>query len=82
MQPESVLSERPSLKSSRKGRIAVAMSVFEWYAYDRGVLAALGLAEYERIAGFVPTRRHFVSSGAACNAQYFEGNIPKKFRDA
>jgi len=25
----------------------------EWYAYDRGVLAALGLAANERIAGFV-----------------------------
>jgi hypothetical protein len=39
------------------------------------VLAALGLAEHERIAGFVPTRRHFVSSGAACNAQYFEASV-------
>jgi nitroreductase len=27
--------------------------ITEWYAYDRGVLAALGLAEHERIAGFV-----------------------------
>jgi len=27
--------------------------ITEWYAYDRGVLAALGLAENERIAGFV-----------------------------
>jgi nitroreductase len=25
----------------------------EWYAYDRGVLDALGLAANERIAGFV-----------------------------
>ena len=25
----------------------------EWYAYDRGVLAKLGLAAEERIAGFV-----------------------------
>ena len=25
----------------------------EWYAYDRGVLAALGLKENERIVGFV-----------------------------
>jgi len=24
-----------------------------WYAYDRGVLDALGLAPHERIAGFV-----------------------------
>jgi nitroreductase len=27
--------------------------ITEWYAYDSGVLAALGLAEHERIAGFV-----------------------------
>jgi nitroreductase len=27
--------------------------ITEWYAYDRGVLGALGLAENERIAGFV-----------------------------
>jgi nitroreductase len=27
--------------------------ITEWYAYDRGVLDALGLAENERIAGFV-----------------------------
>jgi nitroreductase len=27
--------------------------ITEWYAYDRRVLAALGLAEQERIAGFV-----------------------------
>jgi nitroreductase len=27
--------------------------ITEWYAYDRGVLAALGLKENERIAGFV-----------------------------
>ncbi len=27
--------------------------ITEWYAYDRGVLAALGLTENERIAGFV-----------------------------
>jgi nitroreductase len=27
--------------------------ITEWYAYDRDVLAALGLAEHERIAGFV-----------------------------
>jgi nitroreductase len=27
--------------------------ITEWYAYDRGVLAALGLQENERIAGFV-----------------------------
>ena len=27
--------------------------ITEWYAYDREVLAALGLAENERIAGFV-----------------------------
>jgi nitroreductase len=27
--------------------------ITEWYAYDRGVLTALGLAENERIAGFV-----------------------------
>jgi nitroreductase len=27
--------------------------ITEWYAYDRAVLAALGLAENERIAGFV-----------------------------
>ena len=27
--------------------------ITEWYAYDRGVLAALGLAANERIAGFV-----------------------------
>jgi nitroreductase len=25
----------------------------EWYAYDRAVLAALGLAEHEKIAGFI-----------------------------
>ena len=25
----------------------------EWYAYDRGVLDALGLAAHERIAGFI-----------------------------
>jgi nitroreductase len=27
--------------------------ITEWYAYDRGVLDALGLAAHERIAGFV-----------------------------
>ena len=27
--------------------------ITEWYAYDRGVLEALGLAANERIAGFV-----------------------------
>src|SRR5258705_14018189 len=27
--------------------------ITEWYAYDRGVLAALGVQETERIAGFV-----------------------------
>jgi nitroreductase len=27
--------------------------ITEWYAYDRDVLAALGLAEHERIVGFV-----------------------------
>jgi nitroreductase len=27
--------------------------ITEWYAYDRGVLDALGLAPYERIAGFI-----------------------------
>jgi nitroreductase len=27
--------------------------ITEWYAYDRGVLAALGVKESERIAGFV-----------------------------
>jgi nitroreductase len=27
--------------------------ITEWYAYDRGVLDALGLAPNERIAGFV-----------------------------
>jgi nitroreductase len=27
--------------------------ITEWYAYDRGVLDALGLAANERIAGFV-----------------------------
>jgi nitroreductase len=27
--------------------------ITEWYAYDRGVLAALGLKEHERIAGFI-----------------------------
>src|SRR5205807_4650668 len=27
--------------------------ITEWYAYDRGVLAALGLAENERVAGFI-----------------------------
>jgi len=27
--------------------------ITEWYAYDRGVLAALGLNDNERIAGFV-----------------------------
>jgi nitroreductase len=27
--------------------------ITEWYAYDPGVLAALGLKEHERIAGFV-----------------------------
>ena len=27
--------------------------ITEWYAYDRGVLDALGLAQNERIAGFV-----------------------------
>jgi nitroreductase len=27
--------------------------ITEWYAYDRGVLDALGLKENERIAGFV-----------------------------
>jgi nitroreductase len=34
--------------------------ITEWYAYDRGVLDALGLKEHERIAGFIhighPTR--------------------------
>ena len=27
--------------------------ITEWYAYDRGVLGALGLKEHERIAGFI-----------------------------
>ncbi len=27
--------------------------ITEWYAYDRGVLDALGLAPHEKIAGFV-----------------------------
>jgi len=27
--------------------------ITEWYAYDRGVLDALGLASHEKIAGFV-----------------------------
>jgi nitroreductase len=27
--------------------------ITEWYAYDRAVLARLGLADNERIAGFV-----------------------------
>jgi nitroreductase len=27
--------------------------ITEWYAYDRGVLEALGLAPHERIAGFI-----------------------------
>jgi nitroreductase len=27
--------------------------ITEWYAYDRGVLDALGLAQHERIAGFI-----------------------------
>ena len=27
--------------------------ITEWYAYDRGVLTTLGLAENERVAGFV-----------------------------
>jgi nitroreductase len=27
--------------------------ITEWYAYDRGVLGALGLADHERIVGFV-----------------------------
>ena len=27
--------------------------ITEWYAYDRGVLDALGLAPHERIAGFI-----------------------------
>ena len=27
--------------------------ITEWYAYDRGVLDALGLAAHEKIAGFV-----------------------------
>src|SRR5215472_16829786 len=27
--------------------------ITEWYAYDRGVLDALGLASHERIAGFI-----------------------------
>src|SRR5947209_11541375 len=31
--------------------------ITEWYAYDRGVLAALGLQENERIAGFVHNAR-------------------------
>ena len=31
----------------------VANWITEWYAYDRGVLAALGLNDNERIAGFV-----------------------------
>ena len=35
--------------------------ITEWYAYDRGVLAALGLEENERIAGFV----HIGRPGAA-----------------
>src|ERR1700732_145965 len=29
--------------------------ITEWYAYDRSVLDALGLAPHEEIAGFVPT---------------------------
>ena len=35
--------------------------ITEWYAYDRGVLAALGLAEHERIAGFVHIGRAVAS---------------------
>jgi nitroreductase len=31
--------------------------ITEWYAYDRGVLDALGLAPHERIAGFVHVGR-------------------------
>ena len=27
--------------------------ITQWYAYDRGVLDALGLAQHERIAGFI-----------------------------
>ena len=30
--------------------------ITEWYAYDRGVLDALGLEDNERIAGFRPYR--------------------------
>lgn len=32
--------------------------ITEWYAYDRAVLDALGLAPHERIAGFVHIGRH------------------------
>ncbi|MGB2730373.1 MAG: nitroreductase, partial [Methylovirgula sp.] len=30
----------------------------EWYAYDRAVLERFGLAEHEKIAGFVHIGRH------------------------
>ncbi len=32
--------------------------ITEWYAYDRAVLDALGLAAYEKIAGFIHIGRH------------------------
>jgi nitroreductase len=32
--------------------------ITEWYAYDRGVLDALGLASHEKIAGFIHIGRH------------------------
>jgi nitroreductase len=35
----------------------VASWITEWYAYDRAVLDALGLAPHERIAGFVHVGR-------------------------
>ena len=30
-----------------------AVWLTEWYAYDRAVLARLGIAEHERVAGFI-----------------------------
>src|SRR5258705_5075552 len=53
---EQVLSAGAAALERAVGALALGYAanwITEWYAYDRGVLAALGLAENERIAGFV-----------------------------
>src|SRR5882672_4379273 len=53
---EQVLSAGAAAMSLVLGAHALGYAanwITEWYAYDRGVLAALGLNDNERIAGFV-----------------------------